>query len=357
MGNLTGKIAAAESGVDEDVPFRTMLGYSARVALALHVAFAVFFYSIGAIGLVYFNIGGVLLYAAAPRYLSGRITVAFALVSAEVIAHAWYAVYVIGWSSGFQYYLFVLAPLGFFNPRWRVALKATHLVIVFLGYLAIKYWSATHQPPIVLTEGALRTLNEFSVIGALIFLAFIAHYYSKIARVAEDQLEQLATTDLLTGLHNRLHMINIASHELARHRRSGKPISLVMFDIDDFKAVNDRYGHECGDFVLQTVAARLRQTMREQDQLARWGGEEFVFLLPETDRDGAREMAEKVRWAVSGSPVEFGAHRITVRLTAGVCLFDPREPLDTCLSRADHAMLEGKRTGKDRVVVATPPAD
>lgn len=346
------KDGGAELGVAEVVPFRSMLGYSARVALALHLAFALFFQSVGAAGLTYYNVGSVIFYAAAPLLLRRYVAVAFALVSVEVVAHAWFAVHVIGWNSGFQYYLFVVAPLAFFNPRWPVMAKGIHLSAVFLAYLAMNYWCADHAPSIVLATMTLRTVNEINVIGSLVFLAFFAHFYSKIAHVAEHRLEQMATTDMLTGLHNRRHLVRIAHHELARHRRSGRPVALVMLDIDDFKAVNDEYGHECGDFVLRAAAARLRESMREQDQLARWGGEEFVILLPETDRDGARGVAEKLRAAVAATPVEFTGRNIDVRMTAGVCLIDPHEAFDSALSRADRAMLEGKRAGKNRVVVA-----
>jgi diguanylate cyclase (GGDEF)-like protein len=350
------KGGGSDIGVTEVVPFRSMLGYSARVALALHLAFAVFFQFVGATGLTYYNVGSVVFYALAPLLLRPHVAVVFALVTLEVVAHAWYAVHVIGWNSGFQYYLFVVAPLAFFNPCWPVIVKGIHLSAVFLAYLAMNYWCADHSPSIVLSVATLRTVNEINVIGSLIFLAFFAHYYSKIAHVAENRLEQMATTDMLTGLHNRRHLVRIAHHELARHRRSGRPVALIMMDIDDFKSVNDEYGHECGDFVLRAAAARLRESMREQDQLARWGGEEFVILLPETDRDGAREVAEKLRAAVAAAPVEFTGRKIDVRLTAGVCLIDPHEAFDSALSRADRAMLEGKHAGKNRVVVA-PSSD
>jgi diguanylate cyclase (GGDEF)-like protein len=337
----------------EDNPFRTILAYGSWTALAVHALFGMFFYAIGVPVLVYFNIGSVALYFGCAVFVKRRIMLALLLVSAEVVAHSWLAVAAVGLTSGFQYYLFAVAPLAFFNHGWRKPAKIAHLLLVFCAYVALVTWYDQHGAWVAADRRVLEFLQVFNAGCTFAFLAFIAHHYVKLERLAEARLRHLAITDALTGLHNRRHILRIADHELARHRRSHKPIAIVILDIDDFKSVNDRFGHECGDDVLKAAADRMRAAVRAQDQVARWGGEEFVLLLPETDLDGARDVAEKVRHAISDTPIQHGADRVSIRITAGVCAFEPGEDLDRVLARADRALLEGKRAGKDRVVVVS----
>jgi diguanylate cyclase (GGDEF)-like protein len=351
MGTAEGGEQTAPSARAEDGSFRTILVYGSWTAFVVHALFGVFFYVVGVPMLVYFNIGSVALYFAFAVFVKRRTTPALLVVSAEVVAHGWLAVAAVGLTSGFQYYLFVVAPLAFFNPGWRKSAKIAHIALVFAAYVFITTWYDSHGPWVVADRRVLEVVRGFNAAGTFAFLAFISHHYVKLARQAEARLRHLAITDSLTGLHNRRHMLRVVDHELARHRRSAKPMAIVMIDIDDFKSVNDSFGHECGDDVLVAVADRMRGAVRAQDQVARWGGEEFVLLLPETDLDGARDVAEKVRHAIADTPIAHGDDRISIRITAGVCAFKPDESLDRVLGRADRALLEGKRAGKDRVVV------
>ncbi|SDH69253.1 sensor domain-containing diguanylate cyclase [Roseospirillum parvum] len=161
------------------------------------------------------------------------------------------------------------------------------------------------------------------------------------------RLEHQATHDPLTGLFNRQHAQRVIDGEIRRAQRLVHPASLVMIDVDHFKRVNDRFGHPAGDQVLQEVAARLAERLRETDMLARWGGEEFLILLPGTDRDGARRLAETLRQAVGGAP--FGeVGRVTLSL--GVSALRPGESVSAWLSRVDVALYEAKHAGRDRTV-------
>ncbi|MFA6956312.1 MAG: GGDEF domain-containing protein [Thermoanaerobaculia bacterium] len=180
------------------------------------------------------------------------------------------------------------------------------------------------------------------------------------ARVEErtHELEQLALkfelssrTDDLTALPNRRGFLDASQAEITRARRSGRPLSIVMADLDHFKLVNDRFGHAGGDAVLRRVAAVFRASVRSEDIVARWGGEEFILLLPETDLAGARQAAEKVRLAVAACDVPVGETPIRVTASFGVAAHDPRATLDTTIADADRALYRAKEDGRDRVVV------
>jgi diguanylate cyclase (GGDEF)-like protein len=124
-----------------------------------------------------------------------------------------------------------------------------------------------------------------------------------------------------------------------------------MADIDQFKAINDQHGHGVGDRVLIEVARRLRARVRGQDCVARWGGEEFLLLLPDTDLAGAAALSEQLRATVAGSPCEIDGHAIGLSLTLGVCQFRSGMSLDDCVQVADEALYAGKRAGRNRVVL------
>lgn len=169
-------------------------------------------------------------------------------------------------------------------------------------------------------------------------------------KALETRLEDLASTDPLTGLPNRLRFFAVAEAEVRRSRRSGKPLAVLMVDLDHFKAVNDRYGHDVGDATLRSFARVARATVRDQDTIARLGGEEFACLLPETDRAGALVLAERLRRAVEGATA---VEKLDVRLTIsiGVSALDPGEAgLDAALKRADVALYAAKRAGRNRIV-------
>lgn len=163
---------------------------------------------------------------------------------------------------------------------------------------------------------------------------------------ANRELTRLAITDALTGICNRRHFQETLAVEIARARRYGNPLSLVMFDIDHSKAINDRHGHQAGDRVLIEVAARARDNLRVSDHLARWGGEEFMIMLPQGDQGAARYLAEKLRSLIAATPFgEIGQ----VTSSFGVTEFDPRETEDACLQRLDAALYAAKAAGRNRV--------
>lgn len=179
-------------------------------------------------------------------------------------------------------------------------------------------------------------------------------YALKLAETLAE-LRRLATHDALTGLLNRRAFERILAEERDRAQRFGHPFSLVLFDLDHFKAVNDRHGHPAGDAVLREVAARLLGALRSVDRLARFGGEEFVAILVEVDRAGALEVVRGMVAAVAATPVP-AAPGLALPMTAsaGVALFpeDGRNEQEI-VAAADRALYAAKRAGRNRVVLAS----
>ena len=168
---------------------------------------------------------------------------------------------------------------------------------------------------------------------------------------ANERLEAVACMDPLTHILNRRGFADAAQNEIQRVFRGSEPFSLVLMDIDHFKRFNDTYGHACGDHILVRVTAMLRERIREVDCIARWGGEEFILLLPETDEAAAGVLAEKLRVAVSENYFEYEDKRLAIALTFGVSAYRKGDSFDACVVRADAAMYRGKETGRNKVVL------
>ena len=173
-----------------------------------------------------------------------------------------------------------------------------------------------------------------------------------------DRSLSMAFTDSLTGLYNRRYLSAHLQTLLDGARTAGRPIALVMFDIDHFKKVNDAHGHAAGDMVLAEVGARLSAHVRNFDLIARYGGEEFVAVLPNANAKGAMIAAERLRKAVAATPIAVsgGGEALTVTVSGGVAVSGKvEEPSSVLLERADQALYEAKAQGRNRVVVAEDP--
>jgi diguanylate cyclase (GGDEF)-like protein len=166
-----------------------------------------------------------------------------------------------------------------------------------------------------------------------------------------SEVQQLASIDSLTGLHNRRHFMELAKREFGRARRYQHPLAAIMMDIDHFKRINDTYGHALGDHVLATVAERCRNTVRDIDIVGRYGGEEFVSLLLETDLNGARIVAERLRQSAA-LPIETDSGKLSITISIGVAIMDKKcTGLDALLVRADQALYVAKLAGRNQVAV------
>jgi len=171
----------------------------------------------------------------------------------------------------------------------------------------------------------------------------------------QKELVQLATTDFLTAACNRRHFMQRASGEIQRATRYGRPLSILMLDIDHFKAVNDSRGHSAGDEALKAMVVLARDVLRDQDIIGRMGGEEFAILLPETTAEAARLVAERLRTRLAALDIPVGGGaplRLTTSIGVAECRVRDGEGLEGCLGRSDAALYRAKGQGRDRVEMA-----
>ncbi len=189
--------------------------------------------------------------------------------------------------------------------------------------------------------------NDMVRIGSVI-LKYIADGNSEGAFM--DNIYKKATIDATTAIYNKQYLIDELDSHFKLSKNYGRPLSLIIFDLDHFKKVNDVYGHNAGDFILKGCAQLAKQTIRKTDMIARFGGEEFVIILPDTEKKQAVEMAERVRSKIGNSPFKIDGKLIKQTISAGVSLLtdrfkNPKELIED----ADHKLYQAKKTGRNKV--------
>jgi diguanylate cyclase (GGDEF)-like protein len=169
---------------------------------------------------------------------------------------------------------------------------------------------------------------------------------------ADGEAVRMATMDPLTGAYNRRTFHEIAERELSRARRAGQPLSIIIVDIDHFRPVNESYGNRTGDEVLQRIADLIRVALRKEDMLVRYGGEEFLVMLPEVPGPGAVVVAGRIRKSVEAEALQANGHSVPVTVSVGVAarMDEGPESIENLLARADEALALAKQRGRNRVV-------
>ena len=177
------------------------------------------------------------------------------------------------------------------------------------------------------------------------------HHYDRMRHNYEQSLA-LALVDPLTGAFNRRYLDTHLPKMLERYGFQNRPVSVLAFDIDHFKQVNDTHGHAAGDIVLKEIVARVQQNLRPLDLVVRMGGEEFAILMPETDAPTALTIGERLRAAIADTPISVDAKRLPVTISLGTATNTPSEPESSLLRRADEALYKAKQSGRNKVVGA-----
>lgn len=196
--------------------------------------------------------------------------------------------------------------------------------------------------------------EHLKLLRQLTKIAKISDRMQTDTRQMAQTLHAASLTDPLTGLPNRRFMIQQLESELARADRHGDGFALIMLDLDHFKAINDAWGHIVGDAALVETANLLRSNLRGHDVCARWGGEEFLILLPCSDLEQAQTVAEKLRARVAGHRLRHAGGEVGVTLSLGIAVRQPGMTTDDCIQAADDALYEAKRGGRNRWVAAQP---
>ena len=250
-------------------------------------------------------------------------------------------------------WIYVLPPVAMFFAGVVYGVITVAVFITLCSYIlfaADGWFVVAHYT----TEFKLRLLYSFATVTFL--SAFYEHSRQtsfNIVKDLSDKFEKQAQQDILTRLPNRRGIQQFIEFESARARRQKKPLTLILCDIDRFKRVNDQYGHDGGDEVLKHVSDLFKASIREQDGVARWGGEEFLFVLPDTDESNAVVLAEKVRETLATSPVDIQQKNVVITASFGVAQIDFEQGLDKALTLADKALYKAKEKGRNKVLSAS----
>jgi len=197
------------------------------------------------------------------------------------------------------------------------------------------------------------TDHQRSVLSAAAALLAVSLKNSQLFR----EVRENSVRDSLTGCFNRAHALEVLDAEIRRARRSKLPLSLIMFDLDGFKEINDRHGHLCGDAVLAAVGSKMKSELRGSDLKCRWGGDEFMVILPDTPLGGARQVSENLRRELESQAVAWNNEHVKATASFGITVMNPtdQDPL-TAIARADAALYRAKERGRNNVQVEEQPA-
>lgn len=316
------------------------------MAFAIHIVLLVLFSVLRVVPLLIGNSLSVLAYVMCLKAIKrGHFEMAGLIMSVEIISHAILATWVLGWASNFYFYLFCIVPIIAFSfqsaPVKRGLLSSSIVLVALAGFAWRDSWGhgAAALSPALLEAFGLA--NVFIAIGLLLQATTLSVRY---ALTMQLHLFHSANRDSLTNLYTRRRVT-----QAARHLPAHGAVSLVLLDIDHFKQINDRHGHDLGDRVLQQVAGVLGDTVGEGDMAARWGGEEFVLLLFNTPLAKAAQAAELIRERLKQIN---GERNLSVTATFAVAEFGEHEALSRVFQRADQALYQGKLQGRDRVMLA-----
>ena len=193
-----------------------------------------------------------------------------------------------------------------------------------------------------------------------LILTFAMYYYEssqqmliKYIQQEKEQYENASKHDALTGLSNRTDIMEKMEEEQERCLRKGSLFTLIMCDIDHFKRINDNFGHDSGDYVLKMIASLFKDQVRGIDCPSRWGGEEFLIMLVETDLEGGQQVAERIRKRIENTVFKYKDTKMPVTMTFGLSMYRGKDDnIEDCIKRADSALYEGKNQGRNRVIVA-----
>ena len=322
-----------------------------QLACSVDIAFFFIFLILGSPVLAWVNVISVAMYVYAYRAFSRRRNrLAVMLIRTEVLVHAGLGTVLIGWESGFHYFLLMFIPALFVSMRARSAwVLAVCLWLYYVGLDVLMWYIEPLQP---ISSGALLGVHVFNLTIVFCMFSYLALFYVVTVTRAHRRLARMATTDPLTGLFNRRHIIELTEKELARHNRHPSNLTFMLMDLDHFKQINDQFGHDMGDRALSAVSQVLQDALRENDFIGRWGGEEFLVVLPDTGIEEAKASAERLRTAIEALTLKHGEECVNLTLSIGITQYRPDELLSNVVARADNALYAGKSGGRNRVEIA-----
>lgn len=246
-------------------------------------------------------------------------------------------------------WFYVFPPLLFFLTN----LKTGTMILLLVYLVAIIVFQFPNLPFVLAEYNNDFIIRFFATLSFVSIFCFVLEASRLKARnellnLAQTH-EQAAKTDELTGLSNRRDILNRLKEEFSRYQRSGRHFSIALIDLDLFKTINDQYGHNAGDEALKQFADLVQSVIRQTDVAARWGGEEFLVLLPDTSLIPALTLAERLRREVANNAFTYHGQYLPVTMSAGVCSIAQMDSIDNLLKHADTQLYSAKEAGRNRI--------
>ncbi|MCR5800904.1 MAG: GGDEF domain-containing protein [Lachnospiraceae bacterium] len=329
----------------------------------IHFAMLVIFVRLYMLPMIVYNLIVVFFYIYVfQKVHEGQVLKGYILTFIEIAIQVVYGTFMLGWGVGYHMYLVAIIPVFYFvnltydveGAKLRTPLIAALVagVIYFTTYGISLCLSPTYE----LTSSQIHGMYLFNTIPSVFLLVVMSHlfilerrYFVSSLTKQNESLGKEASEDPLTGLNNRRSMEIRLENAMARAKERGVIFSLIMGDIDNFKKINDTYGHDCGDEALKDVSAIMQSSVRDGDTVCRWGGEEFLILVT-GNRGEAVTVAERIRQRVSDNVVRSDENEVRFTITFGVTTYKPGYNIEKLIEQADNNLYIGKNSGKNQVV-------
>ncbi|ALB64242.1 GGDEF domain protein [Cronobacter condimenti 1330] len=321
------------------------------LALLIHVGLIFLFLYTGIPTLAILNIFSVMVYIQCLTEIEHyRYLYVGTLMSLEILAHAIATTVVLGWESNFYLFVFSLIPIVSFSFQQVPVRRALFLMaIAVLGTLGYAFRQHTGTAS-GLSQTVLNGIGIGNAVMAISLLMYTTLRSVEFTHTMKLDLFNTASRDSLTNLYTRRHFMHQVA--LLEKQSDSHEVSLLLLDIDHFKAINDSCGHSHGDMILQRFARAITDNVRDSDIVARWGGEEFLILMPQTSLPDARRVAERLLARIQEWVGQTDKHPREVTATLALSTLGKGEAFEKALNRADKMLYAGKKQGRNRVVTA-----
>ncbi|MBP5281316.1 MAG: GGDEF domain-containing protein [Lachnospiraceae bacterium] len=330
--------------------------------LAAHAMYCALFFAFGIKEMAIFNIGSVIFYTMTiilARRVKEKLNLVYCAL-AEIVIHATAATVFVGWQANFAMFLLMIIPIAFLMPNKNksipfVIMGSSVVLYVMLHLFDERFTYWRYELEDERFNLVFFAINAVIGVFVLIYVTYIYTltnlYQESKLRVQNEQLKVMASVDPLTKLNNRRAMGEELKRIGVESDLSGMSYAVGLGDIDNFKKVNDTYGHDHGDAVLEKVARMFMEQLPEKSRIARWGGEEFLFVIPDSNVKEASQWAEKTLQAVRQYEFKKDGKSFSITMTIGVCEGKGAEAINGTITAADQLLYYGKNHGKDQVVL------
>ena len=334
--------------------------YGDLILLLGHLIYLALFSWLGVKEMVYYNYFSVAFYAVMYVLLHynkiGKTPFTY-LMLAEIIMHACMGAYYIGWTAGFTQIMLCIIPIPFYITPNRKAIPYALSSLDVIMFIVMRIVMFDRVVPYSFSSHKMNIVYIYNTVCGFIIIIYVSSIYifaseknKRDAKAQTEKLQRLATIDPLTQLFNRRAMMDFIKVIESNCRKTGSSYSLCLGDIDDFKHVNDTYGHDAGDKVLCSVSSVIAQNVPSEGYVCRWGGEEILFVVPNADTESCERIAQNICKKIYECTFEENSRSFKVSMTFGVYSVTPAENYDEGISKVDKLLYKGKKQGKNCVV-------